>query len=650
MPPESSPITDRTTIDGPQSAGSTSSPKKRRSKSAAPPLSYSVSVLSQASTKSGTMTPGRRKDKHKGKEFLIPPPPPSSRDPRSHVADSDVEDGGRTPTNAPVPGILRMSTIGTNLIGVKGKRIGRREREKEKLKFDMEKTRNHKRNGNPHSFDDPIDIDVEYGPNDGAEATENGEDDSISNMSLLQPPRRLRKNKPAETSLSLITKDIPIGQIPSQSSINSCADEITTRDLIVNTGEEDVFMLKHEGVASGGKEKEKKKKPKSTKPIIHSRSYPTLSIAAEPADTGELKSKEPTTDDKMNKPDENNQVPESPGLGEIASSNSKQSRLLALAQNLQQLFPEQREELARVIKRIENHQKSILGPDTAGNSERSTGKSIPIPIPAKGKKVKMGHSRTASEGAITTGSDSFEVPHVPRPMTDVEEEGEDIDPRGRPPKKKDPLIHVFVDQYVFKYNDIPHADHCIKFYSSNILIGLLSHLRRAKPYRKRLYIAHRKPLPATSTTQAGADCVIAVKPTGSRALPTLPTITDHGSSSSGKDHPIPLPSFATLPRSFSSTSILSSLRKMDDTHSSEEIERHVASNSDGSGLEGSGHGSGGDSGSGLILQKEKKPSKHLWHAALILILERGRPITRVLPLHILTAAHNISQCSFQVAL
>ncbi len=89
---------------------------------------------------------------------------------------------------------------------------------------------------------------------------------------------------------------------------------------------------------------------------------------------------------------------------------------------------------------------------------------------------------------------------------------------------------------------------------------------------------------------------------------------------------------------------------MDDKHSSEEFERHVASNSDGcdgSGLEGGGHGSGGDSGSGLTWQKENKPSKHLWHAALILILERGRPITRMLPFRILKAAYNIS---FQVAL
>jgi len=198
----------------------------------------------------------------------------------------------------------------------------------------------------------------------------------------------------------------------------------------------------------------------------------------------------------------------------------------------------------------------------------------------------------------------------------------------------------------FKHNDIPH--NFINFYSSNILIGLLSHLRRATPYRKRMFAAHKK----AATTQAGADLVAAVKPTSSRALPTLTTTTDHVSSSSGKDHLIPLPSFATLPRSFPSASLLSSLRKMDDTHSSEEFERHMVSNSDGcdgSGLEG-GHGSGGDSGSGLTWQKEKKPSKHLWHAALILILERGRPITRVLPFRVLKTAYNVSQCSFQVAL
>jgi hypothetical protein len=139
----------------------------------------------------------------------------------------------------------------------------------------------------------------------------------------------------------------------------------------------------------------------------------------------------------------------------------------------------------------------------------------------------------------------------------------------------------------------------------------------------------------TGTTQAKIDTtapVTAIKPASSRALPTLPTIADH-SPSSARDHPIPLPSFATLPRSLPSSLLLSSLRKTDDNHSSEEFERHITSNSDGcdgSGIEG-GHGSSGNGGSGLTWQKEKKPSKHLWHAALILILERGRPITRVLP-------------------
>lgn len=446
VPPESSPAIDRKAADGLQSTGSISSPKKRRSKSAAPPLSSSASVLSLASSKSGTMTPGRRKDKYKGKEFLIPPPLPSASDPRSNIADSDLEDGGRTPTNVHVPGIIRVSTLsGITPTGVKGKRIGRKEREK--LKFDMARVRNHKRSGDPDSFDDPIDIEVEYGPNadddNGAAAEvteENGENDSISNMSLLQPPRRLRsqgKSKAGETSLGLITKDTPnMGQFRTDG---------------IKTGGDDVFGLKQEDVASGEKEKEKKRtKPKSAKPIIHSRSYPKLDVAAEPADAGQLGSKECTTDDRMNKSDGSVDRSKDLGLqnqGELATCNSKQSRLLGLGQSLQQLFPEQREELARIIKKVENHQdspstqKNPLKPDTAGSSER---KSIPIPVPAKGKKAKKSHVRAASEGAITTGSDSVDVPHVLRPMTDVEEE--DIDPRGRPPKKKDPLIHVFVDQ------------------------------------------------------------------------------------------------------------------------------------------------------------------------------------------------------------
>jgi hypothetical protein len=73
----------------------------------------------------------------------------------------------------------------------------------------------------------------------------------------------------------------------------------------------------------------------------------------------------------------------------------------------------------------------------------------------------------------------------------------------------------------------------------------------------------------------------------------------------------------------------------DEAHSSEESVRKNAANSDRSGLEG-GHraGSVGNGGSASAGEKEKKPLKHLWHAALILILERGRPISRALPFRI----------------
>jgi hypothetical protein len=412
------------------------------------------------------VTPGRR-NKYKGKEFLIPPPPPSSSDLRSNLADSDLDDGGRTPTNVPIPGLIRVPTLlGMNSTGAKGKRIGKREREK--LKFDTPKSRNNKSSGDLDSFDDPIDISVDYDPNTDndrkAEAIEDsgegpGENDSISNMSLLQPPRRLRpqsQSKAGESSLGLVTKDNPTTTMGLQDSINFYADGISNRETIDDTAY--VYRPKqtHHEI-----EKEKKRRTRP-KPITHSRSYPTLAVDAEVADSSQLASKEPTTteEDKMNKSDgsmEKDQVSELVGLqsqDELGSPKSKQLRLLALAQILQQLFPEQREDLARVMKRIEKHQgvprspqKAVVSPDTAGSSDRAFGKPMPIPVPAKGKKAKKTHARAASEGAVTTGSESLEAPHVQRPMTDVEErEEEDIDPRGRPPKRKDPLIHVFIDQ------------------------------------------------------------------------------------------------------------------------------------------------------------------------------------------------------------
>jgi len=54
--------------------------------------------------------------------------------------------------------------------------------------------------------------------------------------------------------------------------------------------------------------------------------------------------------------------------------------------------------------------------------------------------------------------------------------------------------------------------------------------------------------------------------------------------------------------------------------------------------------------------KEKKPQKHLWHAALALILERGRPVTRMSfvmlflsELNLLTQLRRQSRCHLKPA-
>jgi hypothetical protein len=133
---------------------------------------------------------------------------------------------------------------------------------------------------------------------------------------------------------------------------------------------------------------------------------------------------------------------------------TKRGRLLTLARKLKQLFPEQHEELGRVIARIE-------GTETTANSwligDVKRFKAVSIPAGKKKKPKKGGHVRTGSEG---TSVEAFDLDdhdeddaQASRPAMNAfpdieEEEDEEIDPRGRPPKKGDVLVHVFIDQYV----------------------------------------------------------------------------------------------------------------------------------------------------------------------------------------------------------
>lgn len=166
--------------------------------------------------------------------------------------------------------------------------------------------------------------------------------------------------------------------------------------------------------------------------------------------------------------------------------------------------------------------------------------------------------------------------------------------------------------------------------SSNILIGLLSHLKRRPftangSFRSKQSPANSNTSTLSVSTRADPSLAFAaVKSSSSRPLPVVPA----SSSTSRKapraevqteDHPIPLPSFATLSRSLPTKSLLASYKPTRDPgHSSEEVDSHnIKTQTNRLPAQ-------------IIVQQSgrKKGLKHLWHAALTLILERGRPVTR----------------------
>ena len=145
-------------------------------------------------------------------------------------------------------------------------------------------------------------------------------------------------------------------------------------------------------------------------------------------------------------------------LPNMAQPQTKPSRLIALAKELRQFFPEQRQELRRVTIRFEKQvmeprgrgKKTFLTSDAVGvgGSAQMPTKSAPIPVPGVRKSKRSTHRRSGSESAIVdTNVDSIEGGDAADRdgMPEVEED-EELDPRGRPPKKGDVLIHVFIDQ------------------------------------------------------------------------------------------------------------------------------------------------------------------------------------------------------------
>ncbi|KAF5353900.1 hypothetical protein D9756_007118 [Leucocoprinus leucothites] len=374
--------------------------------------------------------------------------------------------------------------------------------------------------------------------------------------------------------------------------------------------------------------KEKKKKKKKEKPVFVLRGDPQLGRSL-----GIIFAT--TTDDS---------AAEEFGFG-FGKQRQRHARLVLLARHLQVLFPEETEVLGKVVAKLAPPPPpGFVSDDTrAGLNKKEKKKQK-----QKGSRVLFLDDDCSLEYSSLASSDLQRA-------TGATERGDgfpfrfdgygyDPDPRGDVPGRKDTLVHVFIDH-------------------SNILIGLLSHIKRTS---RKLKIPPSSSSSSKHVYPPSTDGITrSTNTTGSRPLP-IPK-TKAGVPVLETKPIIPLPSFA-VSRSAPTTMSKGALKSALLAHRYD-----VASEDSGdvndlgsSGVEIDGEEEdvpvfefederygfekstrGVKEGQGILLaavglkakqkqkekQKEKaavaiKRSPHLWHAALALVLERGRPVTR----------------------
>jgi hypothetical protein len=122
---------------------------------------------------------------------------------------------------------------------------------------------------------------------------------------------------------------------------------------------------------------------------------------------------------------------------------SKRARLGALARHLQVLFPDEREVLRKVIGRLDGRNRWSL-----------MGSTDVLDVLAKDHKKKQKQKQKQKKGGKLFLDDcsleysSLADSDLQRAVGGGGEEEVDPDPRGDSPSKKDPYVHVFIDQYV----------------------------------------------------------------------------------------------------------------------------------------------------------------------------------------------------------
>jgi hypothetical protein len=411
-------------------------------------------------------------------------------------------DGSRTPTNGAgvAEDVFGSVTTGpTNLSGKRSKKMGKKERERERVKKDLmigKSLRKETVVGKASSRGSEVTHEDDDDDNEGDNDENDDEEDddlsiedssSLDNLSLLQPPQSIRRQKGKDIAhihnragIAGAYKSTP----GSPKRRREFDDILVDPDDGGEHGHESLGDLDVEDNAGGGgggsldvapDEPISKKRPSSKRRrgLVRVRSVPQLD-AEEPTPCvveetiitpGKFKSKK-SKSKAAAVAAISALIPAFSDGVDLPQPRTKRARLIALAKELRQFFPEQRQELRRVTLRFEKQgmepsgkgKKTFLTGDavTVGGSIQLPAKSAPIPVPGVRKSKRGIHRRSGSESAIVdTNDDSIEGGDaagrdgMPGVEEEEEEEEEELDPRGRPPKKGDVLIHIFIDQLSF---------------------------------------------------------------------------------------------------------------------------------------------------------------------------------------------------------
>lgn len=430
---------------------------------------------------------------------------------KGHDSSKKDEDGCRTSTNG--SGVTEdvsgpVNTEPTNLSRKRSK-MGKKERERERMRKDLkigksigkeavvEKASSR---GREVAYEEDNDNESDNDENDEEEDDPVSHDDlsaednsSLNNLSLLQPPQSRRdlgrrkkgkdiahihsragiagayKSTPGSPKRRREFDDILIAQEGGEIHGHESLGDVDVEDN-AGGGGDDALDVVPDKESTG-------KKRKRRKGLVRVRSVPQLdteeptqytveeTVTATPDKSKSKKAKSKALEAAAASisalvPAVSDNGRDGVDLPNMAQTQTKRSRLIALAKELRQFFPEQRQELRRVTVRFEKQgmeprgkgKNAFLTSDAVavGGSAQLPTKSAPMPVPGVRKSKRSIHRRSGSESAIVnTNVDSIEGGDAAYRdgMSEVEEEDEEeLDPRGRPAKKGDLLIHVFIDQ------------------------------------------------------------------------------------------------------------------------------------------------------------------------------------------------------------